>query len=160
MAHPGLELNILAGAVDGAIGNEKCLGGLVLRIVALAVPDAVEAMVGEPAIVTARDDQPLHLRRHALLVEDRLPVGVCELGELLGDNVETPLWQEARQALLLLEVFVAVAEELEVSLGHGFAGAGIGDKVEGLLVERLAHDGGVRDPDDDMRGVASRHLCA
>ena len=157
MTHPGLELHILSRAVYRSVSNHQRFGCLVLSIVTLAIPDPVEAVVGEPAVITARDNQPLHLTGHLFLVEDSLSVCIGEFGELLGDDIKAPLRQDALQSLFLFKVFIAVAKELEVCLGYGFAATGIGNKVIGFLVKWLAHNCRVGNPDNDVGCIAVLH---
>ena len=56
--------------------------------------------------------------------------------------------------------FLPVAEELHVGLRDRPAADGVGHEAVDLLVHRLADDGGVGDPDDDIAGVAALHLRA
>ena len=85
---PELELHLLIGPVDRAIGDEEGLGLVVFGVVDLAViPGVGEAEVGEAVgavlagLGLAGRDQPAPALRHLVLADDDLAVVVRRLVE-------------------------------------------------------------------------------
>ena len=86
--------------------------------------------------------------------EDDLSVGIGVFGELGGRDVGlTQL-----NGLVPVEVFDVITEELDIGLGDGFAGDGVGDEVIGAVAEGFIDDDRVIEPGDDAAGVAVFHF--
>src|SRR5262249_24541781 len=110
MADPGLELDLVFGAIDRPIGDREDAGGVVLGVVDAVVPPPGEAEVAEPiaAILAVLrlvgGDQPVVVGGLIALTQDELAVGIGGAGEAGG--IDAPA--------VVPEMDLMPAEELEV----------------------------------------------
>ena len=155
LANPELELHRLLGPIDGPIGDDEDLHLLVLLVVAgrrarrrgsRDRPAGRRPWWRWPAIGTGRAS-----RRRRTAKPGRLRRCSRRSLRLRSRTLSRGVRQAADGAS-------AVAEELDVRLGHRLAGHGVGDEVQRLVVHRLLDDGRVGHPEDDLARVAVVHL--